>query len=170
MLAVGALCLIVLFLERNVLLGGTVAGMDSATFFYPWFGFLGERLRDGHIPLWNPHLFGGAPFAADPESGWMYLPAMLAFTLMPLDAAATSYMVGHILLATLSTYALARALGLNPPGAVTAGAAYGFTGFLFGHDLCCFAYAGVVAWLPLSLLGLERALGTRDPAWRLVWW
>jgi hypothetical protein len=170
LVAIGAFCLIVLFLERGVLLGGTVAGMDSATFFYPWFGFLGERLREGHIPLWNPHLFGGAPFAADPESGWMYLPAMLAFSLLPLDPAATSYMVGHILLAGLSTYALARALGLSPLGALTAGVAYAFTGFLFGHDLCCFAYAGVVAWLPLALLGLERALGTRTLPRRLAWW
>ena len=31
--------------------------------------------------------FGGAPFAADPQSGWTYLPAMVLFTALPVSAA-----------------------------------------------------------------------------------
>jgi hypothetical protein len=43
--------------EWDLLRGGTMIGMDTATAFYPWYSFLGERLRSGHIPLWNPHQF-----------------------------------------------------------------------------------------------------------------
>src|SRR3954469_16527601 len=53
--------------------------LDLYTFFLPWYTYLGERLRAFDVPAWNPHLFSGTPFAGDPESGWMYAPAMLAF-------------------------------------------------------------------------------------------
>src|SRR5919108_3621624 len=96
---------------------GTLVGMDTATAFYPWYAYLGESLRSGHVPVWNPHQFSGTPFAGDPESGWAYLPAMLSFALLPLGAAAGAFLVGHLLLAGLATYLLARSLGLRPLGA-----------------------------------------------------
>src|SRR5207248_7644382 len=91
----------------DVLFGQMLIGMDSATAFYPWYAFLGEQLRNGHIPVWNPHTFAGAPFAADPESGWMYLPAMLAFTLLPIETAARSFIVLQAVLAVLSMFEFA---------------------------------------------------------------
>src|SRR5205807_5903809 len=99
--------------EWDRLTGPTWIGMDTATAFYPWYTFLGEQLRAGHIPVWNPHEFAGAPFAADPESGWMYLPAMLAFAALPLDAAVRAHLLFHVLLAAMSMYALVRILGSN---------------------------------------------------------
>ena len=64
--------------------GGIVVGKDTITQYYPWYSYLGERLRSGDIPAWNPHQFSGAPFAGDPLSGWTYLPAMILFTILPL--------------------------------------------------------------------------------------
>jgi hypothetical protein len=138
--------------------------MDTATAFFPWYSFLGAQLRAGHIPVWNPHQFSGAPFAADPESGWMYLPAMLGFTLLPLDAAIRAHLLFHVLLAGAATYALARTLGANPLGSLLAGTIYAHSGFFEGHNICCYAYADVAAWLPLTLLGAELAIRAR--AWR----
>ena len=82
--AVAGLCALGCLTLWQLLRDGTVIGMDTATAFYPWYAYLGESLRSGHIPMWNPHQFAGTPFAADPESGWTYLPAMLLFTLLPL--------------------------------------------------------------------------------------
>src|SRR3979490_596740 len=48
----------------------TLVSVDTATQYYSWYAFLGESLRAGHIPGWNPASFSGAPFAADPLSGW----------------------------------------------------------------------------------------------------
>src|SRR3954454_15942032 len=56
-----------------------LAHLDISTFYMPWYAYMGEQLRHFHIPGWNPHNFSGAPFAGDPQSGWMYLPAMLIF-------------------------------------------------------------------------------------------
>ena len=149
--------------------GGTLVGMDAATQFYPWYSFLGESLRSFDIPGWNPHQFSGTPFAADPLSGWGYLPAMLLFTFLPLDLAAGAYLLVHLLMAGLFTYALARALGMNLAGALLAGVAYEYAGLLYVRNVCCFAYAGVVVWLPLAILGAELAI--RSPRWlgRILW-
>jgi hypothetical protein len=162
--------LLALAMEWDRLTGLAWIGMDTATAFFPWYAFLGAQLRAGHIPTWNPHTFAGTPFAADPESGWMYLPAMLAFTFLPLDAAVRANLLFHILLAALSTYALARALGCNVLGAVLAATIYAHSGFFEGHNVCCYAYADVAAWLPLALLGTELAI--RATSWRsrvLAW-
>jgi hypothetical protein len=156
--------------EWDVIAGSTILGMDAATAFYPWYAFLGESLRVGTLPAWNPHQFAGTPFAADPESGWMYLPAMVLFSLFTLPVAAKSFVVLHVLLAALFAYALARSLGSSPVAATLAGATYALSGFLYGHGLCCFAYAGVAVWLPLILLGAERAILCGSWLVRFAWW
>lgn len=139
-------------------------GVDTATFHYPMYSFLGEQLRGGHVPGWNPAQFAGAPFAGDPESGWMYLPAMLLFTILPLAAAAKTLAVFHLALAGLTTYAFARVLRLSVVGALVAAVAYEFSGYFLAFSVSIPTYVEVAAWLPLALLGLELALGSGD--WR----
>ncbi len=159
--AVLLLLILTVIPQWSLLRGGIVVGMDTATQFYPWYSYLGERLSSGDIPAWNPRLFSGAPFAGDPLSGWTYLPAMLLFTLLPLKAAATSYVFLHSIMAGLFTYALARVLRMGPSGALLAAVAYEFTGYLYVQNTCCFAFASVVAWLPLAILGAELAIKSR---------
>jgi hypothetical protein len=149
---------------------GTVIGMDTATAFYPWYAYLGENLRSGQIPMWNPYQFAGTPFAADPESGWTYVPAMLLFTVLPLTQAANAFLIVHVLLAGLATYALARSLGIPSIGALLSAIAYTYSGFFFGHNVCCFAYSSVAAWLPVGLLGVERAIRSTTWSQRARWW
>jgi len=170
LLALAVVVAFTLVLERDLLFGQMLIGMDTATAFYPWYTFLGEQLRAGHIPVWNPHTFSGAPFAADPESGWMYLPAMLAFMLLPLETAARGFILFHAALAGLSLYALARVLGLSPGGGALAAIAYAGSGFFAGHNVCCWAYASVAAWLPLMLCGAERAIQAHTWRSRGPWW
>jgi hypothetical protein len=168
--AIAVFCALVFAAEYQLLKDGTVMGMDAATGFYPWYVYLGERLRSGHVPMWNPYQFAGTPFAGDPESGWAYLPAMALFTGLPLTAAADGLMTFHVLLAGLSTYALARTLGVPSIGALVSAIAYSFSGFFFGHNICCFAYSTVAAWLPVGLLGIERALRSTTRRARVRWW
>src|SRR3954471_5729095 len=101
-------------LSDRDLFGSTITlGMDSATQYYPFYYFLGESLRSGSIPGWNPYQFSGTPFSADPLTGGAYLPTMVLFALLPLVAAVKNLMLLHLLLAGLFTYALARALRLG---------------------------------------------------------
>lgn len=154
----------------DLLLSETVVGMDAATQAYPWYSFLGESLSAGEVPGWNPYQFSGTPFAADPLSGWSYLPAMLLFTFLPLAAAAKSYLFLHLLLAGLFTYALARVLGIKIPGSLLAAVAYEFNGFLYLSNTCCFGHVPVVCWLPLVILGAELAIRGLGRLERVLWW
>jgi hypothetical protein len=142
---------------------------DMLAFYLPMFSFLGERLRAGDIPGWNPHQFAGAPFAADPESGWMYFPAMLLFTLLPPVAALFAYVAAHVVLAGFAAYALGRALGLGVLGALVSGVVYQYT-WQGQAGRCCAPFAQVGLWLPVLLLGAELALRSRTWFARLGWW
>ena len=100
----------------------------------------------------------------------MYLPAIILFTILPLSAAASSFVLVHLLLAGLFTYALARVLSINVAGSMLAAVAYEFNGFMYWRNLCCSPYAQVMVWLPLAILGAELAI--RSPRWldRDLWW
>jgi hypothetical protein len=170
-LAAGFLLLVfTLVAVWNLVSGGTVVGKDTVTQYYAWFSYLGDRLSSGDIPAWNPYQFSGAPFAADPLSGWTYLPAMILFTILPVSTAAGSYLFVHLLLAGIFTYALARVLGINVAGALLASVAYEFNGFMYWRNVCCSPYASVMTWLPLAVLGAELAI--RSSRWpdRGLWW
>ncbi|HEV2529989.1 MAG TPA: hypothetical protein VGT61_16205 [Thermomicrobiales bacterium] len=163
-LAAIALILIITILTLPVVWGGVRLGQDTATQFYPWYFNLGERLRDGGIPEWNPHQFSGTPLAADPQSGWMYLPAMLIFTLLPLSVAVVVQIAGHITLAMTGTYWLARRVGLGRVGALVAGTALAGSGVLYGRLPSGPASYQVLTWIPWVLLGAEIAM--RAGTWR----
>jgi hypothetical protein len=143
--------------------------MDSLTQYYPWYSYLGESLRSGTLPGWNPHQLSGTPFAGDPLSGWSYLPAMFFFTLFPLTLAAGGYLVFHLLLAGMGCFALARTLGIKTPGALLSAVAYEFGSYLYIRNACCFPYASIMVWLPLAILGAEMALKSRRLLDRGLW-
>lgn len=153
----------------RILGNGTLIGQDSATQFYPWYDYLGQRLRDFEIPAWNPSQFSGAPFAADPQSGWTYVPAMVAFSLFSLSTAISVYLVFHLLLAGFGAFALARAIGIGRLGALTTGIAYELSGPVFSRSICCPAQLQVISWVPVVLLGIEMTMRRENWESRLRW-
>ncbi|MBA2362874.1 MAG: hypothetical protein H0V86_05030, partial [Chloroflexia bacterium] len=170
MRAVLALLAVAILMEWKILVGGTVVGMDAATLFYPAYSFLGESLSSARVPVWNPYQVSGTPFAADPQSGWMYWPAMLLFSVMPLAAAAKSFIFLHLLVAALAVYALARALRISVVGALVSAIGYGFATFFYERSICCFEHVMVALWLPLLMLTVEMALRQTNWVTRSLWW
>jgi Bacterial membrane protein YfhO len=131
---------------------------DLFTFFLPWYTFLGERLRDLAVPGWNPHLFSGTPFAADPESGWMYLPAMLFFSLLAPLAAFKGLVAFQLAVAAFSTYVFARVLAMGAMASLVAAVVYLTGPFLHWNTYCCLIFGQFGTWIPLALLGIELSL------------
>lgn len=168
--AVLALCCVTILLEVPLLAGRTVTGQDAATQFIPWYSLLGERLRAGDIPGWSPHQLAGAPFAADPQSGWTSLLGMLWFMALPLAFAVPLFVFSNVLLSGLFTYALARVHQINSWGALTAGSIYELNLFVQDRHACCWAYTGVITWFPLLLLGVEMFIRSSTWTSRGVWW
>jgi hypothetical protein len=144
---------------------------DILSFYLPWYGHLGARLRDFDVPGWAPHLMSGVPFAGDPQSGWTYLPAMLGFALLAPVTAFKAMIAAQIVIAVVSTYAFCRVLGMIPAAALVGAVTYLCGPFLHWGANGGTIMAHLAAWLPLSLLGVELAL--RAATWRgrvIGWW
>ena len=120
--------------------------------------------RTGHLPLWNPEIFGGLPFVAA-GSGDIFYPTWLLRLLVPATTAGNLSFFVHYILAGLFTYLLLRRLQVGWTGSVIGGLAYELSGLIAsypspGHDGKLFASTA----LPLMLLGLLLAL--RDRRWQ----
>ena len=45
---------------------------DATDLFHPWLIYAAEEIGHGRIPLWNPHVFAGSPFFANPQSALLF--------------------------------------------------------------------------------------------------
>jgi hypothetical protein len=119
----------------------------------------------GHVPWWNPYEGLGSPLAGEMQAAAFFPPIFLLQD-------ALGFVVFHIVLelvAGYATYFLLRRLDLGRAASTAGGVAFGLCGTLawFEH-----ATANPVAFLPLALLGVERArtaaLESRRHGWRLL--
>jgi hypothetical protein len=143
-LFVGLLYYPLLFTNR------VLASGDILLYFYPYRDYAAAALRNGEIPLWNPYIFMGVPFLANPQAAVLY-PLHWPLIWLPVtqqiywSAALHTWLLGfglYLLLrrAHLTTWAsLAGALVL---------AGCGFYGGLLGH----INQMNAAAWLPWLVL------------------
>lgn len=124
---------------------------------YVWKQFIRQSVAAGELPLWNPYLFGGAPFLATGQNAAFY-PFSLFFLVLPLAKAYGWYTVSQLWLAGALAYFLGRALGVSRPGSFIAGLAYQGCGFLLVSAAVFPMMIGAAAWLPLLLACLERVV------------
>ncbi len=97
---------------------------DILAFWLPHFCFLGQSLSHGHIPLWNPNQMVGMPYAADPQSGWLNIPAMALFGTLSCATALRTFILIQPLLAGLGLYWFLRKEGLHRAAATAARASH----------------------------------------------
>ena len=147
------------------MLGGRfLLGDDQYVAGYSFRLYGAETFRDtGHIPQWNPYLFGGLPFIAAMHGDIFYPTAWLRW-ILPVDTAMNLGFAIHLVLAGFAMYLLLRALGASWGAGVVGGVAYELTGILAslvkpGHDGKLF----VSALAPLAFLALIRAVRDRNP-------
>jgi hypothetical protein len=162
-------------------------GGDLAPFLYPNYHFAAKYLRQGIIPLWNPHLYSGMPFAADIQSGLFYPINLLVFLLTPdltyewLEylaifhfwlAGVTMYLFLRLLLIPTKESNLSQAQGhdlagvqselwtpkaLSPLAAFAGAIAYEFSDLFIVH-FGNLNMIAVAAWLPLVFLLFHHSL------------
>ena len=162
--AVGLLAGALLFYYPLVFLGRGLVDYDAAVYFYPQRAFLAQSLLAGHIPLWDPDLFMGAPFLANPQTAVLYPPTWL-FLFGPVQAVYTAQLVLHAFLAAYFTYLFSRrAFDLHPLAAVVGGMAFAFGGFAVGQ-VGHLNQISAAAWLPAVLLAYHGFVATRRVHW-----
>ncbi len=149
-------------------------GGDLVSFVYPMYRFAAQSLHDGQLPLWNPFLYAGAPFLADNQSGLFYPPNLLLFLLNPNPSyrAIEGLVLFHFWLAGTGLYLCLR--GWQPQNRIAVlPAMLGALAFMFS-DLFITHIGNLnlnaaIAWLPLALLGLHRAIEATDWQVQLRW-
>ncbi len=142
-------------------------GGDLVPFIYPNYHFAAQTLQHGIIPLWNPHLYSGIPFAADSQSGLFYPVNLLVFLFHPnLTVETLEYMaIFHFWLAGWGMYIFLR--GMNPnlsihPLAAMAGAiAFEFSDMFIVH-FGNLNMISVAAWLPLIMLTFQKSIAYKQ--------
>ncbi len=141
-------------------------GGDLVSFLWPMYRFAARSLRSGIVPLWNPHLYSGAPFVADNQSGVFYPVNLVAFALFgePSYAVMEGLVVFHIWLAAATLFTLIRGLNLGRPAALFGGLAFAFSDLFVTH-IGNLNLNATAAWLPLLVLLTHKALTERRLSW-----
>ena len=140
--------------------GHGLGGGDLELQFYPYWDYLGQSLRHGRLPLWDPDLGIGIPFVASVQSQSLYPPTTLLFTLLSLHLASFIYLFGHIYFAGFGTERLARRLGWSHASAACAGALVASAPILLS-SMTCPNRLSATAWLPWTLLAADRVCARR---------
>lgn len=141
---------------------------DVLPFWLPTWCLLGKSLAAGHIPAWNPHVMGGVPFAAEPQSGWMYVLPMLLFSTLSCGTAIRWFVVLQPILGGLGTYAFLGSERLSRAAATVAGLVLALS-TAGSYLVLNLPFAGTMAWVPIMLAAASRALGASSTAYRLAW-
>jgi len=125
----------------------------------PWQLFLRREARAGRFAQWNPHQFAGAPFWANGQSAPLF-PLHLLFVVLPLQLGFVLLPWLRFVIAGLGVWALARRLGLEPPGALTAALLFPLSGMLVSFLL--FPMGNALALVPWVLWAVEGVAGGRS--------
>ena len=158
-------------------------GGDLVSLLFPTYRFAAAQLSQGVLPLWNPHLRGGAPFIGDIQAGFLYPPNLLLFLLNPqFEYPWMQWLsIAHLFWAGLGTYVLLRSLrqsesgegesgsapALSPFAALFGALAFQFSDALFIH-LGNLNLIAVLSWMPWVLAAFERTLGLSSLRWAVI--
>lgn len=138
--------------------GYLLYGDDIHHAYYFYREFFNAWIRQGVFPWWNPYLFGGEPFIANPLVNIWYPPNWL-YIMLPLHWAYVLHVSFHIVWAmsgmhVLLLFALPRSRSMRRLSAWVGGVVFGLSGFFMART-----YAGHVdiiaaaSWMPWVMWG-----------------
>ena len=149
--------------------GSVTIPWDAKAHFLPQLQFLASSFARGESPFWTPYVFSGMPQIADPQS-LIFSPPFLLLAMF--DPAPTSWAADVTLFAMLLVSAAAMLVWLTDKGWHAAAALMPAIAFAFGAAMAWrIQHIGQVmslAYLPVTLLFLDRALSRRSWAWSVA--
>ena len=156
----GFLALLVMaFFAKLLFTDRILARGDTFLYFYPYWHLAQESLLNGQLPVWNPHIFMGAPLLANSQVGFYYPLNWPLWYLLPVPYAVSASIVLHLIIAAWGMYLLGRrVMHLSPTAAVLASAAVACGGYLTAQVEHVNQLQGL-AWLPWLLWVAGRGWG-----------
>ena len=83
---------------------------DILYYFYPYRDYAAASLAAGRLPLWNPYIFLGVPFLANPQAAVLY-PLHWPLSWLPVTAQVAWSAALHTWIVGVGGYALLRGWG-----------------------------------------------------------
>ncbi|MEM7127081.1 MAG: hypothetical protein AAF702_12190 [Chloroflexota bacterium] len=146
-------------------------GGDLVSFLFPTYRFSATQISQWSLPIWNPHLYGGAPFISDIQAGFLYLPNLFLFLLDPFFDYRVMQILSqlHLFWAGLGMYVLLRSLRWQEwtpsrPASILAAIAFQFSDPFLIH-LGNLNLIAVLSWLPWILAAFHRAFTQQSFRW-----
>jgi hypothetical protein len=146
-----------------------LAESDLITFFIPWFGYIGDRLGDGELPVWSNNYLGGVPVIGSPSSGWLYLPVMVLFPFLNVVTAFKTLVLVQAVIGGVATYVLARRVALQPVAAFAASAAFVLGPLIYESTRYTLVGSQVTTWIPVGIVAADLALCARRSSAVVGW-
>src|SRR5688572_27146667 len=111
-----ALLVVIAFLAMGILsarplfLGGMIpsSSVDLVSYFYQVGIILQRAYAQGEAPFWNPYLFGGVPFLADPSAATFYPLSYVLYRAFSPEEGVRWMLLVHLAVAYGGTYAFLR--------------------------------------------------------------
>lgn len=155
--------------------GQIIFGDDIHHQYYFYRQFFNEWIGKGIFPWWNPYLFGGEPFIANPVVNIWYPPNWL-FSVLPLNIAFSWHLALHIFWAMLGMYWLLRSLSIkyhvSGISAWVGGVIFGLSGFfaarIFAGHVDVIAAASWMPWVVYAFTRKKFAVATITFALQLL--
>jgi hypothetical protein len=135
-------------------LGHQVVYGDNFAQNYPLRAFVGSQIRHGHLPLYDPYIWSGAPLLGGWNAGAAY-PLTFLFVIMPATAAWALNLMATFSVAGITSYCFLRASRLSPVPSLLGGLTFSFAGAMT-PQLVHFGLVAGTSWIPLVLLALLR--------------
>ncbi len=130
---------------------------DASQYLQPYLRQAVRRMPD--VPLWNPHIAGGRPFHASPQSA-LFGPYTWPAYLLPFWTALGWIGVLKLWVAAFGTFLLARALGMRFGAALLAGVVFALNLRLVTWLI--YPHVGIWALFPWLLLCVDRLVKRPD--------
>jgi Bacterial membrane protein YfhO len=143
--------------HRALTPGWLIADWDLLLDVLPYRTYLASAWQHGRwLPLWNPHIYLGAPYLANSLASALYVPNLLV-ALLPVPAALNWQVALHTGLAGAGMYLYAlHGLCLRRTGSAVAGLVYMLGAFMVSHT-GQLNQLNAMAWTPWLMLAADRA-------------
>jgi hypothetical protein len=149
------------------LLGHAVLPGDDLTQNFPLRVLVGQQIRAGHLPLYDPYIWSGAPLLSGWNAGAAYPPTLL-FAIMPGTAAWTLNMIIAWAVAGLGLFFFLRALRLASLPSFLGALSFAFAGAM-SAQVAHFGLVAGMSWVPAGLLAVLRLTQEHGTGSRLRW-
>ena len=146
------------------LLGHAVLPGDDLTQNLPLRVLAGQEIRAGHLPLFDPYIWSGAPLLAGWNAAAAY-PLAWLFAIVPGTAAWTVNMIATWAVAGLGMFCFLRALRLASLASLLGAFSFAFAGGM-SAQVSHFGLVAGMSWMQLALLSILRLSQDRPMASR----